>query len=122
MPKLLSIRQHPQLAANAAKWFSSKWNIPEVAYIESMTDCVSTNGAVPQWYIALDGDRIIGGLGVIENDFHNRSDLAPNICAVYVEPEHRNKGLAGELLDMACRDMRAYGLCTLFLVTDHDSF
>ena len=24
------------------------------------------------WYLCLDGDRILGGLGVIENDFHNR--------------------------------------------------
>lgn len=24
------------------------------------------------WCLCLDGDRILGGLGVIENDFHNR--------------------------------------------------
>ena len=34
------------------------------------------------WYLCIDGDRSIGGLGVIENDFHDRIDLAPNVCAV----------------------------------------
>ena len=29
------------------------------------------------WYLCLDDDKIIGGLGVIENDFHDRKDLTP---------------------------------------------
>jgi hypothetical protein len=37
------------------------------------------------WYLCLDEDRIVGGMGVIENDFHNRKDLSPNICAVCTE-------------------------------------
>ena len=41
--------------------------------------------AVPQWYVVLEGDNIIGGCGVIENDFHNRKDLTPNVCAVYIK-------------------------------------
>ena len=43
-----------------------------------------------------DNGEIIGGLGVIENDFHDRPDLRPNICAVYVEPVHRCKGMSAE--------------------------
>lgn len=31
----------------------------------------------------MDGDKIAGGMGVIENDFHDRKDLAPNVCAVW---------------------------------------
>lgn len=30
--------------------------------------------AVPQWYLAMEGEWIIGGMGVIENDFHDRKD------------------------------------------------
>ena len=48
-----------------------------------MEECLEEKGPVPQWYMALDGERIIGGMGVIENDFHDRKDLAPNVCAVY---------------------------------------
>ncbi len=40
---------------------------------------------------------IVAGLGVIENDFHNRKDLAPNVCAVYTEEDCRCKGIAGKL-------------------------
>ena len=41
------------------------------------------------WYLCLDSECIVGGLGVIENDFHDRKDLKPNVCAVYTEKEYR---------------------------------
>ena len=40
---------------------------------------------------------------------HDRKDLAPNVCAVYVEEDCRCQGLAGSLLRFACRDMAAGG-------------
>ncbi len=62
------------------------------------------------WYLCLDSSRIIGGMGVIENDFHDRKDLTPNVCAVYTEKNYRSKGIAGHLLDMAVEDMKAKGI------------
>ena len=106
----------------AANWFHEKWNIPREAYKESMELCVQRISAVPQWYIMLNGQKIIGGMGVIENDFHDRKDLTPNVCAVYVEKEYRNQGIAGEMLQYVCDDMKEKGVDTLYLVTDHDSF
>lgn len=92
------------------------------AYLESMEDCLSGNTAVPQWYMAMDGDRIIAGMGVIENDFHDRKDLTPNVCAVYTEEDCRGCGVAGALLHYVCEDMKKCGISTLYLVTDHTSF
>ena len=77
---------------------------------------------IPQWYLAMLGREIIGGLGVIENDFHERKDLSPNICAVYVEEAHRGKGIAGKLLGYASEDMKGFEINTLYLLTDHTSF
>ena len=42
-----------------------------------------------------------GGAGVIENDFHDRKDLTPNVCAVYVEEHCRCQGIAGKLLEFS---------------------
>ena len=120
--KRIKIQDHPEWAERAAKWFHEKWNIPQKAYEESMAECLKKKGAVPQWYIMLDWERIIAGLGVIENDFHNRKDLTPNVCAVYVEKEYRCQGIAGEMLDMACADFAGAGIDTLYLITDHTSF
>ena len=44
------------------------------------------------------------------NDFHDRKDLTPNVCALYVEPELRCRGIAGQLLAHICKDMAAKGI------------
>jgi len=120
--KIERIGDHPELAKDAANWFHAKWGIPLEAYRESMNECLNGQGIIPQWYVALDRNEIIAGLGVIENDFHNRKDLAPNVCAVYVEEKYRCRGIAGDLLEYACKDMKDQGMDTLYLVTDHTSF
>jgi GNAT superfamily N-acetyltransferase len=119
---ILKLREHPEWLDRAARWFHEKWGVPEAAYRESMEDCLKNAGPVPQWYLALDGDIIVGGLGVIENDFHDRKDLAPNVCAVYTEPSFRGRGIAGRLLELAVEDMRAKGVTPIYLVTDHTGF
>ena len=119
---IINLSTIPEREAELAEWFSQKWGIPVEAYLESMNESLRADGAIPQWYAAVENGRIIGGAGVIENDFHDRRDLTPNVCAVYVEPDCRGRGVAGAILDHVCRDMAARGVGTLYLVTDHDSF
>lgn len=119
---VIRLVDRPDLIETAAEWFHNKWGIPLEAYLESMEECLTQKSAVPQWYLAIENSQIIGGIGVIENDFHNRKDLAPNVCAVYTEEKKRNQGVAGVLLNTVCEDMNNKGISTLYLVTDHTSF
>ena len=59
---------------------------------------------------------------MIENDFHDRKDLTPNVCAVYVDEAYRNQGIAGRMLRFVCEEFSQKGIGTLYLVTDHTSF
>lgn len=119
---VVSLRDQRELLEQAAQWFHTRWGIPLAAYRESMAECLQHSGPTPQWYLAMDGNAIIGGLGVIENDFHNRKDLSPNVCAVYVEEARRRQGITGALLNHACEDMADMGVRILYLLTDHTSF
>ena len=74
------------------------------------------------WYLCLDGNETVGGMGVIENDFHDRKDLAPNVCAVYTEEACRGKGIAGQPLTIVVDDMKSKGITPIYLVTDHTGF
>ena len=61
---------------------------------------------IPQWYVIVDGQRnIIAGTGVIENDFHDRKDLTPNLCALFVEERKRGRGIAGVVPDFVRKDL-----------------
>lgn len=100
--EIIRLTDKPEMKEPAAQWFHEKWGIPKEAYTESIEDCLTKRNPVPQWYVAMQNDRIIGGLGVIENDFHDRKDLTPNVCAVYTEEDCRCKGIAGALLNYVC--------------------
>lgn len=51
---------------------------------------------------------------MIANNFHRRTDLTPNICAVYVEPR--------ALIDRACAELSAAGWERVCLITGYDCF
>ena len=118
--RIVRLCERRDLKEKAAEWFSSKWKIPKDAYLDSIEE--SFCAAVPSWYLCLDADRIIAGMGVIENDFHNRPELTPNVCAVFTEPEYRDRGICGRLLRFVCEDMKQAGIRTLYLLTDHTGF
>lgn len=121
MLKYINLRETPELKETAADWFHSKWGIPKKAYLECMDNYLSGKTELG-WFLCLDKNRIVGGMGVIENDFHDRKDLSPNVCAVYTEEPYRKQGIAGKLLNMTVDDLRSKGITPVYLVTDHTGF
>lgn len=117
----ISLKQKPQLKNRAASWFHNKWKVPKEEYLKCM-EAYLNNETEYGWYLCLKEDCIIGGLGVIENDFHSKKDLTPNVCAVYTEKEYRCQGVAGHLLDIVVEDMKSKGITPIYLVTDHTNF
>ena len=121
---IVPLCERRDMAERAAEWYHGKWGIPLEAYTESIeASFLHEAGSVPSWYVALDeNERIIGGVGMIENDFHRRPDLTPNVCALYVEKDMRNNGIAHSLLDRAREDAGRAGIEKLYLITDHIGF
>lgn len=115
--RYIKLTEEPEFKDEAASWFHHKWGVPKEAYLECM-EAYLNNGTEYGWYLCLDGEKIIAGMGVIENDFHDRKDLTPNVCAVYTETKYRCKGIAGKLLSMVVADMKEKGISPIYLVTD----
>lgn len=119
--RYITLMEKPELKEEAASWFHSKWGVPKEAYLECMNAYLN-NETNYGWYLCLCGEKIVAGMGVIENDFHDRKDLAPNVCAVYTEKEYRCQGIAGNLLNMVVADMKDKGISPIYLITDHIGF
>ena len=116
MYTIIDLRAQKPLIERAAQWFHSKWGVPLEAYLQSMNDALTTDSGVPAWYVVLnEREEIIAGLGVIENDFHKRPDLRPNICAVYVEEAYRRQGIGKRLFSAICGAARALGAEKLYI-------
>lgn len=121
--QVLPLRRYPALAKAAAAWFSEKWGLPQQSYRDSIRACLGRDTGVPQWYVVLDDSGgIAAGAGLIENDFHDRPDLCPNVCALYVERAYRGRGLARALLRCIREDAARLGITTLYLITEHAGF
>lgn len=119
--RIVDLREKPALRETAAEWFHSKWSVPKEAYLACMDEYLC-GGTEYGWYLCLDGEKIVGGLGVIDNDFHDRKDLSPNVCAVYTEEAYRCRGIAGKLLNYVVNTCKAKGIEPLYLVTNHTGF
>ncbi len=119
--KIITLREKPEIKEKAAQWFHSKWGVPTEAYLACMESYLAKETELG-WYLCIEGEKIIAGMGVIENDFHDRKDLTPNVCAVYTEKEYRCQGIAGKLLDFVVEDLRKKGISPVYLITDHTSF
>ena len=118
----IPVRDWPEAKEEIAEWFHKRLGMPPEACRESIADCLRKEVGVPQWYVAVRDGRIVAGCGVVENDFHERTDLTPNVCAVYVDEAYRGRGIAGFLLKYVCDDLSAMGFDTLYLLTDQTGF
>lgn len=119
--KFVTLRERKDLSLDASKFFSSKWGIDVEAYYQCINDYINHKTEYG-WYLCLDENKIVGGIGVIDNDFHERKDLFPNLCALYVEKEYRNNGIGGNLLKIAVKDLKSKGINKVYLITEHINY
>ena len=120
--KIIRMHSHPGGLDEAITYYHSKWgrennyNFIEDAIKNSNYD------ALPQFFVALKKESIVGCCGLIINDLISRHDLYPWICGVFVEESERHQGLAGMLLAFAEKEAERIGYKTIYLSTDHTSF
>ena len=119
--EIISIRKSPEYKDRAIKYFQNKWASPSSmkVYEDCITNSISTTSPLPQWYLLLENDKIIGCAGLITNDFISRMDLYPWVCAIYIEEDYRGNNYGSLLIEQAKADAKKGGFSSLYLCTDH---
>ena len=121
--KIINLRDDFSAADTLAEHLSGYFKIDKQLYLESFQMCYKGKGIIPQWYIlTTDDGKFMAGCGVIDNDFHNRYDLSPNIVAVLVDPKHRGRGIARKMINYVLDDLNAMRIEDVWLITDHRHF
>jgi len=117
---IISIREHPEYVNRAIEYFQSVWKsiLPEI-YQDCISNCIGAKKPLPQWYLLMENDSIIGCTGLITNDFISRMDLYPWVCAVFIDQNYRGNNYASLLLEKAKKDTIEAGFDALYLATDH---
>lgn len=119
--KVVSVKENPSIEKAAIRYFQEHWASEEsmMVYEDCIHHCIAAKSVLPQWYLLMDGDEIIGCAGLITNDFISRMDLWPWLCALYIEKKHRGHGYGNYLIEKAKLDAARAGFKRLYLCTDH---
>lgn len=119
--RIISIREQPSYAKRAIVYFQKHWATEnsQMVYEDCIMHCLKSDSKLPQWYLYLDGENIMGCAGLITNDFISRMDLYPWLCALYIDPAYRGKNYGKDLIEKAKKDCSEFGYSSLYLCTDH---
>lgn len=117
--QIISLRQTPAHLERFFDFFVRHWH-NEAVYRDCLTACLNSDSPLPQWYLLVNqADEIIGGAGLITNDFISRMDLWPWLCALYIEEPYRGKAYGKELIEHVRREAARLGFAHLYLCTNH---
>ena len=119
--RVINLRTNPEYTEQAIAYFAKNWG-NKMIYEDCINNSLTTASPLPQWYLLMDNEQIVGGVGLITNDFISRMDLWPWLCALYIEEEYRGQNLAKLLIDQLKIDVRELGFASLYLATDHQNF
>ena len=119
--RIISVREDPEYKDKAIPYFQKVWGSPNtmMIYDDCISNCITASNPLPQWYLLMEEDSIIGCAGLITNDFISRMDLYPWLCALYIDKEHRGNDLGSLLIEKAKSDAKNSGFSSLYLCTDH---
>lgn len=119
--QVISIKQQSEYAERTIRYFQKQWASEESMqlYEDCITRSITSPSSLPQWYLLMDNDTIIGCAGLIVNDFISWGDVWPWLCALYVEETYRGQRLSQLLINTIQSDAATLGFTNLYLCTDH---
>lgn len=127
MLQILTLAERPDAIPTVARWRFDQWG-HEISgssletFAQSLRNGLGDDG-LPQTWIVLSSDRIVGAASLARHDMHTRPDLTPWLVGVYVNQADRGQGVGSTLVSYVVERAAEMGIETLWLFTpDQEHF
>ena len=104
-----------------ASWIQEEWghSFLEMTFEElvSELEARTTHCSIPETFVALEDDRLVGTASIVRHDMSTCLELSPWLSAVYVPPEDRNRGIGSKLVRRSMQEAEMLGVKRLHLFT-----
>lgn len=121
MIEILPLGQRPDCIEQLAQWHFAQWgSMNPTSTIERRIERLQGHlqpGRVPQTFVAMDDQRLLGSASLVAADLPSREDLSPWLASVYVDPPFRNRGIGAALVNRVAQEAQQLGLPALYLFT-----
>lgn len=112
---------HVDTAPTLARWILNEWGylLPGHTFedVVAMYEKRTVRGQIPETFVALEGDTVVGAASIIEEDMETRTELSPWLAEVYVAPEFRRRGIGSALVRTVVQEAQDLGVRRLYLFT-----
>lgn len=116
MIRILPLYEVPQCSEAVTDWlYQAFGSTNSRAFFASIVASSLRPEGLPITFVALDGERLVGTVGVWRCDLISRQDLWPWLAALYIDESQRGKGLGERLQQHAVAYARQAGFDHLYL-------
>ena len=114
--RIVPLNAVPELRDTLADWLWRAFGTENSRdFFASILDSSLSGADLPLTFVALDGDRPVGTVGLWRCDLISRQDLYPWLAALYVKESARGQGLSGQLQCHVMQQAKAMGFDQLHL-------
>ena len=120
--RIVSLKDLPQYRQTLTDYVENSWKPVFKPFTDVLTDLFSGDKTLPQCYMMLKDDNIIGFYQLVEQELIVRKDLSPWITCVFIDKEERGQRLSAKLLGHGRTAAGKLGYVKVYLTTDHIQF
>ena len=100
--QLLLLADYPQALPVVARWYFAEWayisNAASVDVVQAALERYLNTDRIPLMVVAVDGADVIGAATLRYNNMRHYPEKEHWLGGVYVSADHRNKGVATQLI------------------------
>ena len=116
MVTVVNLHLYPQHREQVIDWLWQAFDADNTReFFASVVDSSLRGADLPLTFIALDGCRLVGTVGLWRCDLISRQDLTPWLAALYVDEDWRSRGLGQKLQRFITEYSRSAGFDELYL-------